>query len=62
MLPKKILLSKGNNYLGGIRCKLLGKNIYKVPKYAIIGKSLPKKDVARPGRQQKLQVFSNFGN
>jgi hypothetical protein len=26
----------------------LGKNIYKVPKYVIIAKSLPKKDVARP--------------
>jgi hypothetical protein len=54
MLPKKILLSKGNSYLGGIRCKLLGKNIYKVPKYAIIGKPLPNKDVARPEGQQKL--------
>jgi hypothetical protein len=38
MLPKKILLSNGNSYLGWIRCNLLGKNIYKVPKYVIIGK------------------------
>jgi hypothetical protein len=26
----------------------LGKNAYKVPKHVIIGKPLPKKDVARP--------------
>jgi hypothetical protein len=32
MLPKKILLSKGNSYLGWIRCNLLGKNTYKVAK------------------------------
>jgi hypothetical protein len=32
MLPKKILLSKDNSYLGWIRCNFLGKNTYKVPK------------------------------
>jgi hypothetical protein len=29
MLPKKILLSKGNNYLGWIISNPLGKNTYK---------------------------------
>jgi hypothetical protein len=29
MLPMKVPLSRGNSYLGWIRCNLLGKNTYK---------------------------------
>jgi hypothetical protein len=53
-LPKKILLFKDNSYLGWIRCNLLGKNIYKVPKYVIIGKIIPKERCSEALRTTKV--------
>jgi hypothetical protein len=53
MLPKKILLSKGNRDLGWIRWNLLGKNIYKVPKYVVIGKSFTNKKMKRGLKDNK---------
>jgi hypothetical protein len=57
-LSNTILLSKDNSYLGWIRWNFLGKNIYKVPKYVIIGKSFTKEKMKRGLKDNKSCKYS----